>query len=104
MAGPAAAVTRVMPSEAFAVYSDAADEALEAASLAAPVAFCVVVDSNRTIWRPTEKADRLVAIAKDMAGMRRVCVDVGRKSGKRRNWLAARGRRWGASRRRAGED
>ena len=69
------------------MYSDAADEALEAASLAAPAAFCVLVDSNRTIWRPTEKADRLVAIAKDMAGM---CVDMNRKDGKEEiGWLRA---------------
>jgi hypothetical protein len=67
MAGPAADETRESPSEALAVYSDAVDEALDAACLAASLAFCVEVDSKRTMRRPTERPDRLVTRAKDMA-------------------------------------
>jgi hypothetical protein len=69
IAGPAAEVTLDRPSEALLLYSAADDEALEAVSFAASVAF-EVVDSNLAVVRPigslVERRKTARDAAKDM--------------------------------------
>lgn len=84
MAGPAAAVTRDKLCVAFAVASDTVDEALETVCLAVSAAFVVVVvDSKRTMVRPTERPDRLMTRANDILVVWLVGGRLGRGEGKR---------------------
>jgi hypothetical protein len=69
IAGPAAELTLDRPSEALLLYSAADDEALEAVSFAASVAF-EAVDSNLAVVRPmgslVERRKTARDAAKDM--------------------------------------